>query len=271
MRRTAWARPVLSILAGVSLVVGGCGGDDDEGSSSAGGAKGEVVITCEACPVKATDDVFQQYRKSSPRRSTPSTRASTGSTRSRTRRRTTTTRRRTTSARRRPTRCPTSSRSRPRSSATRREVGQAHGLRTGARRRQRLEGHLPARRLPQPDRRRRPRLGAPGAARRRRHLLQQGAVQAGGRERVPRDLGRHAEPTARSSRRAGVDPLRDGRRLGDAAHVVQPDRHPAGGAEFLQSGIRDGDYASNPGVVAGDRVPQADAHGRVREQGRVLG
>jgi raffinose/stachyose/melibiose transport system substrate-binding protein len=41
------------------LATAGCGGGSDASTTP----QGEVVITCEACPVKATDDPFQQFRK----------------------------------------------------------------------------------------------------------------------------------------------------------------------------------------------------------------
>jgi raffinose/stachyose/melibiose transport system substrate-binding protein len=42
------------------LATAGCGGGGNDASTT---PQGEVVITCEACPVKATDDPFQQFRK----------------------------------------------------------------------------------------------------------------------------------------------------------------------------------------------------------------
>jgi ABC-type glycerol-3-phosphate transport system substrate-binding protein len=45
----------------LSLALAACGGGDE--SDNASKRTGEVVITCEACPVKATKDVFQTYRK----------------------------------------------------------------------------------------------------------------------------------------------------------------------------------------------------------------
>jgi ABC-type glycerol-3-phosphate transport system substrate-binding protein len=48
-------------IAAVSLGAAACfGGDDPSGRTS---ADGEIVITCEACPDRPTDDPFQQYRK----------------------------------------------------------------------------------------------------------------------------------------------------------------------------------------------------------------
>jgi len=47
--------------AAVCFAAVGCGGG---GSATSGGAKGEVVITCEACPLKAAkDDTFAQFYK----------------------------------------------------------------------------------------------------------------------------------------------------------------------------------------------------------------
>src|SRR5919198_1378727 len=51
---------LVGALAAASAVAAGCGGSGDADNA---GSHGEVVITCEVCPVKATGDVFQQYRK----------------------------------------------------------------------------------------------------------------------------------------------------------------------------------------------------------------
>ena len=51
---------LVGALAAASAVAAGCGGS---GNADNAGSHGEVVITCEVCPVKPTGDVFQQYRK----------------------------------------------------------------------------------------------------------------------------------------------------------------------------------------------------------------
>jgi raffinose/stachyose/melibiose transport system substrate-binding protein len=59
------AAAALGMLAVLGLSISGClgGGDDDADAGSSAGA-GEVVITCEACPVKPTkNDPFSRYRK----------------------------------------------------------------------------------------------------------------------------------------------------------------------------------------------------------------
>jgi raffinose/stachyose/melibiose transport system substrate-binding protein len=59
MRLTTRAGAAPAAVAVALLATAGCGGGNDASTTP----KGEVVITCEACPVKATDDPFQQFRK----------------------------------------------------------------------------------------------------------------------------------------------------------------------------------------------------------------
>jgi raffinose/stachyose/melibiose transport system substrate-binding protein len=59
MRLTTRAGAGLALLAATVLTTAGCGGGDNASTTP----HGEVVITCEACPVKATDDPFQQFRR----------------------------------------------------------------------------------------------------------------------------------------------------------------------------------------------------------------
>jgi ABC-type glycerol-3-phosphate transport system substrate-binding protein len=63
MRFTTRTHAALGALVAVALAAAGCGGGGSDASTKASKPKSEVVITCEACPVKATKDVFQQYRK----------------------------------------------------------------------------------------------------------------------------------------------------------------------------------------------------------------
>jgi ABC-type glycerol-3-phosphate transport system substrate-binding protein len=59
MRLTTRAGVAPAAVAVALLATAGCGGGNDASTTP----QGEVVITCEACPVKATDDPFQQFRK----------------------------------------------------------------------------------------------------------------------------------------------------------------------------------------------------------------
>jgi raffinose/stachyose/melibiose transport system substrate-binding protein len=59
MRLTTRAGAAPAAVAVALLATAGCGGGSDASTTP----QGEVVITCEACPVKATDDPFQQFRK----------------------------------------------------------------------------------------------------------------------------------------------------------------------------------------------------------------
>ena len=59
MRLTTRAGVAPAAVAVALLATAGCGGGSDASTTP----QGEVVITCEACPVKATDDPFQQFRK----------------------------------------------------------------------------------------------------------------------------------------------------------------------------------------------------------------
>jgi raffinose/stachyose/melibiose transport system substrate-binding protein len=53
-----------AVLVAVSIAAAGCGGEKESASEGGAPARGaEVVITCEACPIKPTDDPFQRYRK----------------------------------------------------------------------------------------------------------------------------------------------------------------------------------------------------------------
>jgi raffinose/stachyose/melibiose transport system substrate-binding protein len=61
MRSTTCAGVALAALAAASLALAGCGGGGTDDASTT--PHGEVVITCEACPVNATKDPFQQFRK----------------------------------------------------------------------------------------------------------------------------------------------------------------------------------------------------------------
>ena len=197
----------LGALVAMSLAGSGCfGGDDDSDGEAAAG--GEVVITCEACPTTAPDnDPFAQYRKElteafneeyagryriDPKPYTPANDAD-------------------------------SAQHYQRAAATDTLpdlfTDQATVVRDVARSGKlvdfapildadALARRLPARRVPQPDRRRRARLGHPRAARRRRHLLQQGAVRAGRASRRSRRLGTTCSAPARRSRRAARSPSR---------------------------------------------------------------
>ena len=59
MRLTTRAGVAPAAVAVALLATAGCGGGSDASTTP----QGEVVITCEACPVRATDDPFQQFRK----------------------------------------------------------------------------------------------------------------------------------------------------------------------------------------------------------------
>jgi raffinose/stachyose/melibiose transport system substrate-binding protein len=54
----------LAALAALALGASGCLGGDDGGDAGSAAGAGEVVITCEACPLKPTEnDPFSRYRK----------------------------------------------------------------------------------------------------------------------------------------------------------------------------------------------------------------
>jgi len=57
-------RTRMGVLAVASVgCLAACGGSDDTEKQRADSPRGEIVITCEACPTKPTDDPFQRYRK----------------------------------------------------------------------------------------------------------------------------------------------------------------------------------------------------------------